>query len=167
MSRLIADAIEAERRRTAAASRSGRNAPTTRSSIATSDLGQLAWPVQGTFVYDFGRERKANNTAVRWNGVGIAAPEGTPVRAVSAGKVLEVARFGTYGQTVIIEHGGGDYSVYGSMGEVRVTKGGAVTRGQTIGTVGTSDPDLGPHLHFEIRRGGPAVDPKQWLRAQR
>lgn len=167
MSRLIADAIEAERRRTAAAARGGRSAPTTRSSIATSDVGQLAWPVQGTFVYDFGRERKANNTAVRWNGVGIAAPEGTPVRAVSAGKVLEVARFGTYGQTVIIEHGGGDYSVYGSMGEVSVAKGGAVTRGQTIGTVGTSDPDLGPHLHFEIRRGGPAVDPKQWLRAQR
>lgn len=168
MSRLIGDAIEADRRRAAAAPRGGRAAaPRAPSSIRTSDLGRLDWPVEGAFVYDFGRERKANNTAVRWNGVGIAAAEGTPVRAVAAGKVLEVARFGTYGQTVIVEHGGGDYSVYGSLASTSVAKGAAVAKGQTIGTVGLSDPDLGPHLHFEIRKGGPAVDPKQWLRAQR
>jgi septal ring factor EnvC (AmiA/AmiB activator) len=123
--------------------------------------------VDGRFVYDFGREKKANNTAIRWNGVGIAAAAGTPVRAVAAGKVLEVAHFGTYGQTVIVEHGGGDYSVYGSLGSVAIAKGATITRGQTIGTVGMSDPELGPHLHFEIRRGGPAVDPKQWLRSRR
>lgn len=166
MSRLIAAAIEAEKRRTAAAPRARGTAPTTRSSISTSDFGRLAWPVEGRFVYDFGRERKANNTAVRWNGVGIAAAPGTPVRSVADGTVLEVARFGTYGQTVIVEHGGGDYSVYGSLGRAAVTKGAKVKRGETIGTVGMSDPDLGPHLHFEIRRGGPAVDPKQWLRSR-
>jgi septal ring factor EnvC (AmiA/AmiB activator) len=166
MSRLIAAAIEAEKRRVAAAPRARGTAPGSRSSITTSDVGRLDWPVEGRFVYDFGRERKANNTAVRWNGVGIAAAPGTPVRSVADGTVLEVARFGTYGQTVIVEHGGGDYSVYGSLGRAAVVKGAKVKRGATIGTVGMSDPDLGPHLHFEIRRGGPAVDPKQWLRSR-
>lgn len=167
MSRVIANAIEADRRRAAAAPASRGAAPRAPSSIRTSDLGRLDWPVDGRFVYDFGREKKANNTAVRWNGVGIAAAAGTPVRAVAGGTVLEVARFGTYGQTVIVEHGGGDYSVYGSLASTSVTRGSTIAKGQAIGTVGTSDPDLGPHLHFEIRKGGPAVDPKQWLRAQR
>ncbi|MBA3890808.1 MAG: peptidoglycan DD-metalloendopeptidase family protein [Gemmatimonadaceae bacterium] len=167
MSRVIGDAIEADRRRVAAAPATRGAAPRAPSSIRTSDLGRLDWPVEGTFVYDFGRERKANNTAVRWNGVGIAAAQGTPVRAVAGGTVLEVARFGTYGQTVIVEHGGGDYSVYGSLASTSVTKGSSIAKGQAIGTVGMSDPDMGPHLHFEIRKGGPAVDPKQWLRAQR
>jgi murein DD-endopeptidase MepM/ murein hydrolase activator NlpD len=78
-----------------------------------------------------------------------------------------VSRFGTYGLTVIIEHGGGDYSIYGSLDQAAVTKGATVAKGQTIGTVGVSDPELGPHLHFEIRHGGPAVDPKLWLRQRR
>lgn len=169
MGRVIAAAIEAERKRVADASRRARGTSPggSRSSLSTRDVGRLDWPVDGRFVYDFGREKKANNTAIRWNGVGIAAAAGTPVRAVAAGKVLEVAYFGTYGQTVIVEHGGGDYSVYGSLGSVAIAKGATITRGQTIGTVGMSDPELGPHLHFEIRRGGPAVDPKQWLRSRR
>ena len=72
---------------------------------------------------------------------------------------------GTYGQTVIVEHGGGDYSVYGSLSRITVAKGAHISKGQVIGEVGTSDPDLPPHLHFEIRHGGPAVDPTSWLRA--
>jgi murein DD-endopeptidase MepM/ murein hydrolase activator NlpD len=57
--------------------------------------------------------------------------------------------------------------VYGSLSQIEVRKGARVVKGQIIGTVGTSDPALGPHLHFEIRRGGPAVDPTEWLRAAR
>lgn len=164
MSRLIADAIAAENRRRATG---GSRAPTSASSIRTSDVGHLDWPVEGAFLYDFGKAQKANNTMVRWNGLGISAPAGTPVRAVAPGRVIEAARFGTYGLTVIVEHGGGDYSIYGSLGRVDVTKGSTVSKGQAVGTVGVSDPDLGPHLHFEIRHGGPAVDPKQWLRDRR
>ncbi len=137
------------------------------STLRTSDFGRLDWPVEGSFLYDFGREQRSNNTAVRWNGIGIKAAAGTPVHAVAAGKVLEVSRFGTYGLTVIVEHGGGDYSIYGSLARADVTKGAAVAEGQTLGTVGVSDPELGPHLHFEIRQGGPAVDPKIWLRERR
>ncbi len=163
MSRLIADAMAAESRRRAGGSR----AATSASSIRTSDVGRLDWPVEGAFLYDFGKAQKANNTMVRWNGLGISASAGTPVRAVAPGRVIEAARFGTYGLTVIVEHGGGDYSIYGSLGRVDVTKGSTVSKGQAVGTVGVSDPDLGPHLHFEIRHGGPAVDPKQWLRDRR
>ena len=72
---------------------------------------------------------------------------------------------GTYGLTVIVQHGGGDYSVYGSLSRADVKKGQRVEKGDQIGAVGRSDPDLPSHLHFEIRRGqGAAVDPLDWLR---
>jgi septal ring factor EnvC (AmiA/AmiB activator) len=143
------------------------NAPVTASSIRTSDLGRLDWPVEGTFLYRFGRFVNPNNTTTRWNGIGISAAAGTPVKSVSAGTVAYAGLMGTYGNTVILEHGGGDYSVYGSLSQIEVRKGARVTKGAIVGTVGTSDPALGPHLHFEIRRGGPAVDPTEWLRAAR
>lgn len=170
LGRIIATAVEAERRRAArvtATSRARGAAAPVDGAMRASGAGKLDWPVDGTFLYDFGREQRSNNTAVRWNGIGIKAAAGTPVRAVAPGKVLEVSRFGTYGLTVIVEHGGGDYSIYGSLGQTHVAKGASVARGQAVGTVGVSDPELGPHLHFEIRHGGPAVDPKLWLRERR
>jgi murein hydrolase activator len=153
--------FEAERRR--AGTRDTR-AP---SSIRTTDIGRLDWPVNGTFVYRFGRTVNPNNTTTRWNGIGISAPLGTAVQSVSAGTVAYAGQMGTYGNTVILEHGGGDYSVYGSLNRMDVRKGTRVIKGQAIGTVGVSDPAIGAHLHFEIRRGGPAVDPAEWLRAAR
>jgi septal ring factor EnvC (AmiA/AmiB activator) len=137
------------------------------SSIRTTDIGRLDWPVDGAFLYRFGRFVNPNNTTTRWNGIGISAPAGTTVKSVSAGTVAYAGPMGTYGNTVILEHGGGDYSVYGSLDKIAVRKGARVIKGQPIGTVGTSDPALGSHLHFEIRRGGPAVDPAEWLRAAR
>lgn len=163
MNSMIA-AFEAERRR--ATSRAG-TATMAPSSIRTTDIGRLDWPVNGAFLYRFGRFVNPNNTTTRWNGIGITAPIGTPVRSVSSGTVAYAGPMGTYGSTVILEHGGGDYSVYGSLDHISVRKGAKVIKGQTLGTVGVSDPALGPHLHFEIRRGGPAVDPAEWLRAAR
>ena len=155
--------FEAERRR--AGTRGAASAGS--SSIRTTDIGRLDWPVSGTFLYRFGRQVNPNNTTTRWNGVGITAAAGTSVKAVSAGTVAYAGPMGTYGNTIILEHGGGDYSVYGSLGRMDVRKGARVIKGQAIGTVGVSDPALGPHLHFEIRKGGPAVDPAEWLRAIR
>jgi len=137
------------------------------SSIRTTDLGRLEWPVDGAFLYRFGRFVNPNNTTTRWNGIGITAALGTPVKSVSAGQVAYAGQMGTYGKTVILEHGGGDYSVYGSLHTIEVRKGTRVVKGQALGTVGVTDPGLGAHLHFEIRRGGPAVDPAEWLRARR
>jgi murein hydrolase activator len=163
LNNLIAS-FESERRRASA-----RGGPVTLapSSIRTTDIGRLDWPVDGAFLYRFGRFVNPNNTTTRWNGIGISAPAGTPVKSVSAGTVAYAGPMGTYGNTVILEHGGGDYSVYGSLDKIAVRKGTRVIKGQPIGTVGVSDPALGSHLHFEIRRGGPAVDPAEWLRAAR
>lgn len=158
----IISTIEAERRRgSTRASAIARGA----SSIRTSDYGKLDWPVDGNILYNFGRVVRPDNTTLRWNGIGIAAAPGTSVHVVAAGDVVLAGQLGTYGQTVIVEHGGGDYSVYGSLSRITVAKGAHVSKGQVIGEVGTSDPDLPPHLHFEIRHGGPAVDPTSWLRA--
>ena len=156
--------LEAERRR---ASGRGGTVTLAPSSIRTTDIGRLDWPVNGAFLYRFGRTVNPNNTTTRWNGIGISAPVGTSVKSVSAGTVAYAGQMGTYGNTVILEHGGGDYSVYGSLSRIDVRKGTRVIKGQALGAVGVSDPALGAHLHFEIRRGGPAVDPAEWLRAVR
>lgn len=160
----LLSALDDARRRTDAAPGAP---PPVASTIRTSDLGRLDWPVEGTILYQYGRQVNPNNTQIRWNGIGIAAPTGTAVRTVSTGTVEYAERFGTYGLMVIINHGEGNFSLYGSLDRASVTKGAKVTRGQVVGTVGTSDPDLDPHLHFEIRPNGRAVNPLDWLRSRR
>jgi septal ring factor EnvC (AmiA/AmiB activator) len=163
--RNVIAALEAARRR--AESRPNAAAPS-KSTIRTSDLGKLDWPVEGDILYRFGRVVHPNNTTTRWNGIGIAAASGTPVKAISDGEVVVAEAVGTYGLTVIVQHGGGDYSVYGSLSRASVSVGAKVRKGQTLGTVGTGDPDLPAHQHFEIRRNrGEAVDPLEWLRGSR
>jgi len=156
--------LEAERRKTESSRGAAAHSAST---IKTSDYGQLDWPVDGPLVYSYGKTQTASNATIRWNGVGIRAAVGTPVRAVAAGTVVSVGSLGTYGTTIIVEHGGGDYSIYGSLARADVTLRETVAKGQQLGTVGISDPDLPPHLHFEIRHGGPAVDPASWLRGER
>ena len=156
--------FEAARRRAAARPNARPSAP---SSIRTSDFGRLDWPLEGAIIYRFGRVVNANNTTTRWNGIGISAGTGTEVKSVSSGEVVLADVMGTYGNTIILEHGGGDYSVYGSLNRMAVAKGARISKGQILGTIGANDPSLPPHLHFEIRRGGPAVDPLTWLRGTR
>lgn len=157
-------AFEAERRRAAAARP---NVPAVPSLLRTSDFGRLDWPVEGQILYRFGRVVNPNNTTTRWNGIGIGALEGSAVKAVAGGQVVLAEAFGTYGQTVIVSHGDGDFSVYGSLARLDVRKGATIQKGQTIGTVGRTDPDFDAHLHFEMRPKGRAVDPLEWLRSKR
>ena len=142
------------------------------SSIRTADYGHLDWPVDGPLIYTFGKAQTASNTTIRWNGVGIKGTIGASVEAVAPGRVVSVGPLGTYGLTVIIDHGGGDYSIYGSLSRADVRQGQSVAKGQAIGGVGISDPDLPPHVHFEIRHAGAdgrpgSVDPAEWLRDRR
>jgi septal ring factor EnvC (AmiA/AmiB activator) len=163
---------EADRRRAAAASAAAasggtrpapaRAAPST---MTTADLGSLDWPVGGRVVYSFGRARQSNGTTIRYNGVGIGAAAGSPVRAVEAGTVEMAAPFEGYGPTVVVSHGGGYYSLYLYLKEIHVRAGTQITRGQTIGTVGGEGTPEGAHVEFQIREpGGGAVDPVTWLR---
>lgn len=134
-------------------------------SITTADIGKLDWPVDGTIVYRFGRDTLPSGGIIRWNGIGIAAPVGTPVKAVEAGKVRLVGQFGTYGLTIVLEHGNGYYSVYSHLQETAVKLGTTVAKDETIGTVGGENSDYGSHLHFEIRgENQVALDPTEWLR---
>jgi septal ring factor EnvC (AmiA/AmiB activator) len=156
--------LERARRDEAArgALRGGVSAP---GSITTADLGKLDWPVEGTIVYRFGRDTLPSGGVIRWNGVGIAAPVGTPVKAVESGKVRLVGQFGTYGLTIVLEHGNGYYSVYAHLETAGVKLGASASKGGVIGTVGGQNSDYGPHLHFEIRGDKQiALDPTMWLR---
>lgn len=139
--------------------------PSTPGSITTGDIGKLDWPVEGRIVYRFGRDTLPSGGVIRWNGIGIAAAVGTPIHAVESGRVRLVGQFGTYGLTVVLEHGNGYYSIYSHLNSAAVKLGAAVTRGETIGAVGGQNSDYGPHLHFEIRGENQiALDPTDWLR---
>jgi len=171
MTGLIADLerrrVEDERRRSAGGDASARASGAR--TLTAADAGSLDWPVEGTLIYRFGRERRPNGLVLRWNGVGIAAPPGTPVRAVRAGRVVLAGPFEGYGPTVVLSHGEGFYTLYLYLEEIGVVEGRDVETGQVVGTVGGSETPEGPHLEFQIRApadgGTPqARDPLQWLR---
>jgi septal ring factor EnvC (AmiA/AmiB activator) len=158
---------ELERLRREAERRSGR---ATTSSLRTSDIGSLDWPVEGEVLYQFGPDRQGDQTLHR-DGIGIAAEVGTPVQSVAAGRVAWAGARGLYGPSVIVSHGGGYYSVYLYLRNLRVQEGDRVAKGDVLGTVGGSDSREGPHIQFEIHEptaeGAPqAVDPVRWLRSR-
>lgn len=157
--------VEAERARAAAG---GAVLPTT---LAASDAGTLEWPTDGDLIYRFGLERRPNGLTMRWNGVGISAEPGSPVRAVRDGTVVLAGPFQGYGPTVVLSHGSGYYTLYLYLDELSVTEGRVVRAGQLIGTVGGTETPEGPHIEFQIRTpagdGSPvARDPLEWLRAR-
>ena len=86
------------------------------------------------------------------------------MRAVETGEVVYADYNGGYGLMVILDHDGGDYSLYAHLDRASVSIGERVAKEQVIGTVGESGSLVGPKLHFEIRQGGKAVDPIGWLR---
>ena len=162
LTNLEARRLEVER---AAARRGATN------TLLTADVGTMNWPVDGELVYRFGREERPNGTVLRWNGIGIAAPTGTPVHAVEAGTVVLAGPFEGYGLTVVLSHGGGFYTLYLYLEEIRVTQGREVTVGEVVGTVGGAATPEGAHIEFQIRAptdgGAPrAQDPLAWLRAR-
>lgn len=133
--------------------------------LSTSDIGRLDWPVDGTIIYNFGRDSLPSGAVVRHNGIGIQAPAGTPVKAVESGRVALVQPLGTYGLTVFLQHGNGYYSLYTQLKSASVKVGQQLARGQVLGTVGGSNLPEGPHLYFEIRGSNQiALDPIVWLR---
>lgn len=156
---------EEERRRRLA------GAPEGSATLSTRDRGSLDWPVDGSLIYRFGRERRPDGTVLRWNGIGIAADPGTPVRAVETGTVMLAGPFEGYGPMVLLSHGRGFYTVYLYLEEIRVSEGTRVAAGDVVGTVGGEETPEGPHLEFQIRTpvtgGSPqAVDPLPWLRVR-
>jgi septal ring factor EnvC (AmiA/AmiB activator) len=126
--------------------------------------GILPWPVAGEVVTRFGRqEHPKYKTVTMSNGIDIAAPHGTPVRAVGDGAVDLVKWLPGYGETVILNHGNGFYTVYGHLSSVAIRPDDRVVPGQVIGAVGDTGSLKGAILHFELREKGMARDPLKWL----
>lgn len=127
--------------------------------------GSLPWPVRGTVIENFGENRHPKfGTVTRNNGIDIQAPEGADIRAVEKGVVEFVDWYEGYGQTIILNHGGGFYTLYAHCGSVSVAQGQQVAAGSVIAKVGDTGSLRGAELHFEVRKGRAAVDPLDWLR---
>lgn len=128
-------------------------------------LEVLALPVQGRVTSPFGvRHDPITGEDSAHPGLDVGAPEGTPIRVPAAGVVLSAGPKGGYGNAVEIDHGNGLVTLYGHASEVLVSTGEFVQPGQEIATVGSSGRSTGPHLHFEVRVGGRAVDPSRALK---
>ena len=128
---------------------------------------QLDWPVDGKIVGSFGPERHPRfGTQTLNNGIDIAAALNTPVHSVARGRVdFTSDDFAAFGQVIVVNHGDGFYTLYGHLAEILVKQGQEVQPGQVIGRVGDSGTSLkGTVLHFEVRKGGTALDPEDWLR---
>jgi septal ring factor EnvC (AmiA/AmiB activator) len=128
--------------------------------------GRLPPPVEAAEVeVPFGlRVDPRFKTKTKHQGVDIRAKEGAPVRAVYPGKVAFAEPFQGYGLLVILDHGGGYYTLYAHLGRFMVKKGDKVPKGKTIGTLGSTGSLKGPYLYFEVREGGRAVNPQKWVR---
>lgn len=141
---------------------------TSESSLRTSDLGQLDWPVEGTIAYGYGQAKPGGGTR---QGLGIGAPRGSLVRAVEAGQVEWAGSRDLLGQTVVVNHGGGYWSAYLYLQDLRVRRGDRVVKGQVLGGVG-GDEQSPEGTHVELRIYEPAgnqsreVDPVRWLRSR-
>jgi murein DD-endopeptidase MepM/ murein hydrolase activator NlpD len=123
--------------------------------------GQLIWPVNGPVVSGFG---------MRWGrmheGIDIAVPAGTPIRAAASGSVVLMqseAESGGYGNFTCVDHGGGLQTCYAHQSAFAVSAGQAVSQGQVIGYVGCTGHCFGDHLHFEVRINGVPTDPLGYL----
>jgi murein DD-endopeptidase MepM/ murein hydrolase activator NlpD len=118
----------------------------------------FVWPVDGPITSSFG---------LRWGrmheGIDIGVGFGTPIRAAAAGTVIHAGWLGGYGNLVVVDHGGGLSTAYGHQQEIYVSSGQQVDQGTVLGEVGSTGNSTGPHLHFEVRVNGSAIDPLGYL----
>jgi septal ring factor EnvC (AmiA/AmiB activator) len=127
--------------------------------------GRLPWPAQGRVARGFGQVKNPRfNTATFNSGIDIAAAFGAAISAVASGRVEYVNWLEGYGKCVILNHGGGYYTLYAHASEVIVPVGKEVAAGEAIGRVGDTGSTAGTVLHFEIRRGKDALNPLEWFR---
>lgn len=119
--------------------------------------GKLPWPVAGDVVASFGVQiHPRYRTKINNLGIDIKVSRPSPVEVIAPGKVAYADRFIGYGNLVIIDHGSGYFSLYGNLTSINTVVNATVTAGTVIGTVND-------YLHFEIRKDGQPLNPKDWL----
>jgi len=120
---------------------------------------RFIWPVKGKMIRGFS-QRKGS----RHDGIDIAAPLGTPIKAAASGRVVySDDKLAGYGKLVIIEHPGNYYTIYAHNSINLVKEEQWVKQGEVIAKVGKSGNAKGPHLHFEIRKGSKPLNPLTFL----
>jgi len=125
--------------------------------------GQMVMPVSGGISSGFGyRIHPIFHVRKFHTGVDISAGYGAPIRAADGGRVIYATWMSGYGNTSIIDHGNGISTLYAHQSRILIG-GGAVTKGQVIGYVGSTGYSTGPHLHFEVRVNGNPVNPLSYL----
>jgi murein DD-endopeptidase MepM/ murein hydrolase activator NlpD len=123
------------------------------------------WPVVGTLESGVGGRRNpfGGRGYEYHEGQDIDAVYGSPVQAAASGKVTIAGRQRGYGNVVYVDHGAGLSTRYGHLSQINVAVGQTVTRGQTIGLVGSTGRSTGPHLHYEVRINNQVVNPRNYL----
>ncbi|HEX7964578.1 MAG TPA: peptidoglycan DD-metalloendopeptidase family protein [Gammaproteobacteria bacterium] len=124
--------------------------------------GRLLWPVAGKVLDRYGEPRAGGH--LRWDGDLIAAPLGTPVRAVSQGRVVYADWMPHFGLLVILDHGDGYLSIYAHNQNAARQVGDFVKAGETIAALGDTGGEDQPALYFELRHGNDTLDPRRWCR---
>ena len=113
----------------------------------------------------FGEIRETGGTEIRHLGVDFEAPIGTPVGAMNNGIVRKAYVDPVYGNSVIVDHGKGIFSLYMHLNEMRVKEGGTVAKGTVVGTVGKTGYATSPHLHLSVKINSVSVDPLRFVRS--
>jgi len=153
------DALEDQSAALAARIREAQQRAATQAAVsAPAGTGALAWPVSGPVTSGFG---------VRWGrmheGIDIGVGEGTPVQAAAAGVVIYAGWMSGYGNLVVIDHGNGLSTAYAHNSSLVVGVGRSVAGGEVVSYSGNTGNSTGPHVHFEVRVNGAAVDPLGYL----
>ncbi|MBR1220098.1 peptidoglycan DD-metalloendopeptidase family protein [Bradyrhizobium sp. U87765 SZCCT0131] len=127
---------------------------------ATSGLPSFRWPVRGRVITAYG----AKNNGKQNDGINVAVPEGTPIKAAEDGVVAySGSELKGYGNLVLVRHSNGYVTAYAHASELMVKRGETIKRGQVIAKSGQTGEVGSPQLHFEIRKGSSPVDPLQFL----
>jgi len=126
--------------------------------------GRLLRPVPGAISSPYGeRVHPILGTSRMHNGADFNAAHGDPIRASAGGKVILAGVKGGFGNTIMIDHGGGMVTLYAHQSKLGASVGDTVKAGQTIGFIGSTGLSTGPHLHFEVRINGVAKNPAKYL----
>jgi murein DD-endopeptidase MepM/ murein hydrolase activator NlpD len=132
----------------------------TKAADATGALPTFRWPVRGRVVTGYGAKTNGKSN----DGINVAVPEGTPIKAAEDGVVAYSGNeLKGYGNLVLVRHSNGYVTAYAHASELMVKRGETIKRGQVIGKSGQSGEVTSPQLHFEIRKGSSPVDPLQFL----
>jgi murein DD-endopeptidase MepM/ murein hydrolase activator NlpD len=134
--------------------------PVTKTAEAAGSIPSFRWPVKGRIIAGFG----PGSNGVQNDGINLAVPEGTPIKAAEDGVVAYSGNeLKGYGNLVLVRHSNGYVTAYAHASELLVKRGDNIRRGQVIAKSGQSGEVGSPQLHFEIRKGSTPVDPLQFL----